>query len=57
MADVREAATQDLPTFITSIGGSSDDLPEEQVAGQLQAASTDFGDARDRVELPPWSVP
>ena len=50
MADVREAATQDLPTFITSIGGSSDDLPEEQVAGQLQAASTDFGDARDRVD-------
>ena len=52
MTDVRAAATQDLPTFISSIGGEQDDTPEEKIPDQLAAAARSFSDARDQVDSP-----
>ena len=58
MTDVRAAATKDLPTFIESIGGSSDDTPEELIPGQLATASTEFSAAHDQIDSPaPRSAP
>lgn len=52
MQDLRGQATKDLPTFVDSVGGDSDDVAEEVGAQQLLEASHSFADAHDRVTSP-----
>ena len=52
MGDVRRSATADLPTFIGSIGGSTDNTPEELIPGQMATASKSFSSAHDEMDSP-----
>lgn len=52
MEELRQVATEDLTTFVDSVGGASDDVDEENGARQLQAAADAFGDAHDLVSSP-----
>lgn len=52
MEELRQVATEDLPTFVDSVGGATDDVNEEDGARQLQDAAEAFGDANDLVGSP-----
>ncbi len=52
MEELRQVATEDLATFVDSVGGASDDVDEEDGARQLQSAADAFGDAHRLVSSP-----
>lgn len=47
-----QLATDDLPTFLGSVGGDTDDVPEETAAAQLRAAAGEFALTEERLDSP-----
>jgi hypothetical protein len=52
MEDFSALASEDIATFVDSIGGQSDDVAEETGAAQLQQAADSFGSAHDSISSP-----
>ncbi len=50
MDNLGALATDDLGTFVDSIGGDVDNVPEETAAAQLDTAAHDFAEAGDRLD-------
>ncbi len=61
MEGLSGVASQDLSTLVGSVGGTSDDVEEEEVEPQLRQAADDFGGAgdliRSAVVRPLWFAP